>query len=39
VVTEILTRDQDGPLDIEVLYKGQIEWWEADEAEVLSESR
>jgi hypothetical protein len=39
VVTEILTQDQDGPLDIEVLHNGQIERWEADEAEVLSESR
>ena len=40
VVTQILIRDQHGdPLDIKVLHKGQIDQWEADEAEVISESR
>ena len=40
VVTQILIRDQHGePLDIEVLHNGQIDWWEADEAEVINESR
>jgi hypothetical protein len=39
VVTQILTRDQHGPLDVEVLSDGRIESWEADEAEVISESR
>ena len=40
VVTQILIRDQHGePLDIEVLHNGQIGRWEADEAEVINESR
>jgi len=40
VVTQILVWDQHGvPLDIKVLCDGQIEHWEADEAEVISESR
>ena len=36
VVTQILARDEHGPLDIEVLHNGQIDRWEADEAEVIS---
>jgi hypothetical protein len=37
VVTQILIRDQHGdPLDIKVLCNGQIDQWEADEAEVIS---
>jgi hypothetical protein len=37
VVTQILIRDQHGdPLDIKVLHNGQIDQWEADEAEVIS---
>ena len=40
VVVDVLVRDPDGePLDIKVLRNGQIEQWEADEAEVLNESR
>ena len=39
VVTQILARDEHGPLDIKVLHNGQISQWEADEAEVISESR
>jgi len=39
VVTQILSRDQHGPLDVKVLSRGRIEFWEADEAEVISESR
>ena len=40
VVTEILVRDRRGDtLEIEVLHNGRLQWWEADEAEVISESR
>jgi len=39
VVTEILSRDQHGPLDVKVLSRGRIEFWEADEAEVINECR
>jgi hypothetical protein len=38
VVTQILARDEHGPLDIEVMHNGQIERWEADEAEVINAS-
>ena len=39
VVVEIVCQDQHGPLDVKVLTNGRIEKWEADEAEVISESR
>jgi hypothetical protein len=39
VIVRILTEDDYGPLDVEVLIKDKLEKWEADEAEVLSESR
>ena len=39
VIVGILTEDDYGPLDVEVLIKGRLEKWEADEAEVVSESR
>ena len=39
VIAKILTEDDHGPLDVEVLIGGKLEKWEADEAEVLSESR
>jgi hypothetical protein len=39
VVVEIVCHDRYGPLDVKVLINGRIEKWEADEAEVISESR
>ena len=39
VVTQILLLDEHGPLDVEVLTGDGIEVWEADEAEVVNESR
>ena len=39
VLLKILTRDQHGPLDVDVLSDGRIETWEADEAEVINASR
>ena len=39
VIVRILTEDDTGPLDVEVLIRGKLEEWEAEEAEVLSESR
>ena len=39
VVTQILLLDEHGPLDVEVLTSDGVEVWEADEAEVISESR
>ena len=39
VIVRILTEDDTGPLDVEVLIRGKLEKWEADEAEVLNESR
>ena len=39
VIARILTEDDQGPLDVEVLIRGKLEQWETDEAEVISESR
>jgi len=39
VVTQILCEDEHGPLDVEVLTRDGLESWEADEAEVINESR
>jgi len=39
VVVEIVCQDQYGPLDVKVLANGRIENWEADEADVINESR
>jgi hypothetical protein len=39
VVVEIVCQNQHGPLDVKVLVNGRIEKWEADFAEVISESR
>jgi len=39
VIMQILTEDEHGPLDVEVLIRDKLEKWEADEAEVISESR
>jgi len=39
VVTQILHEDEHGALDVEVLTCDGLESWEADEAEVINESR
>jgi hypothetical protein len=39
VITQVLREDEHGPLDVEVLTRDGLESWEADEAEVISESR
>ena len=36
VIVRILTEDDTGPLDVEVLIRGKLEKWEADEAEVIA---
>ena len=39
VITQVLTQDEHGFLDVEVLTRDGLESWEADEAEVINESR
>ncbi len=39
VITKILSEDEHGPIDVEVLTRDGLETWETDEAEVINESR
>ncbi len=39
VITQVLREDERGFLDVEVLTRSGLESWEADEAEVINESR
>ena len=39
IIARILTEDDQGPLDVEVLTVGKLEQWETDEAEVINETR
>jgi len=38
VITQILSEDEHGPLDVEVLTRDGLETWETDEAGVISEA-